>query len=1571
MGKLLDSFIKTMSALTGEKPEQTFENRKVVVENKRTVQLAEAMRANLGNAFRTIHFMGMEESEKQLRECAPPEVAETVLREAREGMENSISWYFEDMHPAEYKNISAEYRKLPHETQRKMDLNQYLCEKMKDRITQEMRDSIYHASIMGKLFRVDKQAFGAYTARTIDMLTPEQEEQIVENWGMYENIATFPKDKMMVNPLQEEIRKAFDGEAMQKYLEEHSGEKEEVSELLAFAEDQMRSLSNEAFDQGKTQFSIVETGGTLLYHEGVRQIKTMDGGKYYKPDSYVKGALFSYKVVNKGREQDVKDLMTQEMVLDEKQKEGLRRILNKMRELELMKPGERFAGEMGVKLYAFKKYAEVRQELEQSVKKGDAASIVTLSREMKRQYDGIVEMMKIAKEFFNDDPNLFPGNLDSNRVRSLPPELTFQFKNSSMINGAFQIYAVLNANNTSIEEFLAHPCQTLQQEWLGNVREKSVDGLTAGKDLGGILEVLGNPNYAEELSRPENNNPMAFGRSMEMISVSGNDPANQVKYAILSTAKNDYASEVISREGQLLKVLWEGEPKLANSVLKNLLLAPDAYRKENLRSLISPVGVQFDGIPAGGFDREKYLDDAAQIDYRELMDHYQTMLASFRSLEKEIPEYEGPTAADVFRVGVQVFEQVLNRRFVKNDPNWSEFVQFVRNLAIPQECSEEETRRLGKLHQETLARFDEMTKNYAPNRRIPMEGQVPAEEMHLSVGVAGKVLTAAYRTMGLLGMHHIEGYFQSLYNKSLAAPMDSSHMISNPLGGGILQNVGLEYSDPAHRQELADGLGTLETVTGQYLAEHPDLEQSDPLRYTMLSSLHMLSEAILKGEDVSEMASVNPLLLGGLAGPTNIMNFSAEVKGELSQDTHYFKVYGMGVKLQELINEAGTIPAGDAEREQELRQRMLETIATIRREAGDSASALADEKSSEYQKIYQLANSEYQKKNISTNMDVVGDRGLQMMDGRMAGLEGYINQNWPLRMLPFQMYLENMQRVLGIYDPSEYAEQPEKMAALNDLQRLLGERDSAFENLNSANEFFGKFQGLVERLPEFMEEEGLKEFYDSHIGQVREYLAERNLDHGLNEYETNRTITGMGALFADSNRWYYWNSPQYGKLCDDLKEYAALQTVNGRPEGAMYRDAEQSCLRNIATDAESYLRKVIQEGRGMSENKIARTTAALAMLHRINPAAAMALVEANQELMRELLPSDMSDRMDVNLMDVILQNASAMSEGMSLQESFGNRLNVIRGKMTQFENRIQWTKAAYEVGDSGSYVGMFPLIASQTEHGVHLEAISGEECSALKYVAGAVGKADQMDELLAISMNRPIPTEQVAALLEEGFQYYAEALKGEHGNQLFEEDSQIRGKIYAEALELAEKNPVILEQMEGRLKPEDRDMIRAVGELVRLQEKALVAEGRLLEAARDAKELSKEDKRQILQDMVNYELVKEVGMANRTLGMPKIVLEMCHGAQEMIRTFGEAAKGDMIQMLSAKPVAELAGMNMEAVSRRLAQSAFQGAARIKGQEAMEKRQAQQRELGHQKQAGQEKQAGQTAQAQPQGPAPTA
>ncbi len=1526
MGKLLDIYLKNIQLPSGP-VEESFANAQQVIDYANKKRLQGAVAKLLRESFAQYSLMSMDETDALLKKSYP-EKAEEIIKSMRESLNGSLVSFLEKQYYNDVKKYRSEFLNLPpNETQNKRS-DDYVVEKMKDRITQEIKDRCYYGSIMSRMLNMFPEHSREFVTASIERLTPEQEEAICKKWEIYEDIKNCPREEMMISPMREEIKKAFDSEAMKKYIEEHPQQKQEIAELLDFARLQLEEIAPAQLGMAKEQFNVLEKGSGLCFHDNEKKAQTLDGGKYHHlmagPDQIKSLIPLRHSAVPEGRQGDVKDLYQEEIKLDQDQKEGLRLLLNKMREIQILQPGEDSGAETKVKAYALTRYLQLRGDLQKAVKSGDAASIVELSRQMKVQYQGVKEMMDISQKYLNKDPYLFPGNLDCIRNAVFPPELTTRFKDMSMINGAYQIYAMLNRRNVSIEEFLEHPVQTLLAEHRDSIREISVDHLMGNGDLGRVLEVLGDPKHHTFMFQASPKD-LALNRSLEMLAYSCNDEENRNRLGVIHTAITGLETPTNLAQNCVLTVLTEGSEKEREMVLGNLLLADDAYRKGNLRRLLSPVGVQADGSQAGGFDQENYLDTEKTIDYREMENRYNTMLRTAR--EKGIP-----TEVEVFRAGLHAFEKVLVHRLDKNDPGRERFRGFVTGMQLPRKCDQKTRNSLAKEQKELLDRYEKLVREQDKDLAIPIQGQVSVEKMEMDSKAMLQISQASIRLMRLLGNSRMENYFINL-EKGIDFYDEIGWAGPNPYASGLVIEDIRPIEDDKIKEKLARGMEVLKFVTGQYLAKHPDLMQEDPLRYEMTVTMNRAATTILKGESLVKLFSVNPLMLEGFIMPMASVNFSPEIKGKQTQNVHFFQAMVEGTRLQELLDNAQGIPAGDRKLEEETREKLLGSIRKIRQEAIDCAESIADKNSSEYQNINSIVTPEYKDKVIG-NADIVGHRGMLEVNAKMARVERLLEMNWPVQLLPFQMFLDRLTELMSNAEKGmDFGKARPK--AFGELKELLGTMDTAFADPESSNLFMGKLQVLMEKDLDFYGWNDLRDHYHSQIGEVRAYMAERNLDLAMDGGEDmRRVIQEAGALFENSNRWYYWNSGQYYHLRDDIREYAALQNrtiVRGTDS-----EIERKCLKNMANHAESYIRKVIAEGKGISPNKAARTLAAITLLHRINPIAAKSLVEGNAELMKELVPPDRKmegQEPSRDLMESILEEERFKTKEMSLQEEFGQRLSQVTKEITSFEESVKMYLVDHNDTRIANWESTPPVIEKVVnETVVGGWVITAEECcSLLRAVWMVPGSVEKMGDLLG--SGDTVKGEKIAEILGPGLSEYAKTLSG--GYDLLTHENQVEAKVVAIALQFAESVPDVLDNINEKLGPEERDQIRAVGEMVKLREKSDVAEKNLMEAARDGRELKAEEKREILQNMLNYELVKNMVAGHTGPGLPDMVMALKNGTKDAEKVFAEAGSGKLLEELSKKSVSELAGIKRESISRRLAHDTVMEAARRKGKEALE------------------------------------
>ena len=118
-------------------------------------------------------------------------------------------------------------------------------------------------------------------------------------------------------------------------------------------------------------------------------------------------------------------------------------------------------GESGVKTYAFDPLVKLKFELEKAVDEKNVAKIVELQakyRDFDAKYEKALEMVSEL-----GIKGLFPANVSSSRVESVPYKYRTNFENPSKLNSLLISMKFLNSQNINLKDFLDKPITTFRQ----------------------------------------------------------------------------------------------------------------------------------------------------------------------------------------------------------------------------------------------------------------------------------------------------------------------------------------------------------------------------------------------------------------------------------------------------------------------------------------------------------------------------------------------------------------------------------------------------------------------------------------------------------------------------------------------------------------------------------------------------------------------------------------------------------------------------------------------------------------------------------------------------------------------------------------------------------------------------------------------------------------------------------------------------------------------------------------------------------------------------------------------------
>ncbi|MCR5635012.1 MAG: hypothetical protein K6F90_06830 [Lachnospiraceae bacterium] len=367
----------------------------------------------------------------------------------------------------------------------------------------------------------------------------------------------------------------------------------------------------------------------------------VDGQKsvqYEKRISEYKGGIYDQlfresdtirdiKILNEGKEDDLKDLYANGIRFSEKTKEGMHLIFNKMREMGL--DNEKYyhakGGEDGLKVYSFNKLLFDKDELNKALENGNPDEIIEKGKQYEKTLKDYDELYSLARKYLSDDEIFFPGNLDSVRNKDIPYEYTSDLATTARINAMFISYMDVAKNGMDQEEYIENPIKVSVENATKKIEEKGFTNLSKELGFEEAIELMTSSGKYKNVKKDFSGAVPTYGLGREFDSFAHLEGDKDLKdeNALYGKIMVDEINRMMSNE----------EAKFNHLILEPRGQIQKRARIQTLQNLIVASGKPFNantifsGIPeidtlgrktGDGFDANRYMQENG-VDYEGLI----------------------------------------------------------------------------------------------------------------------------------------------------------------------------------------------------------------------------------------------------------------------------------------------------------------------------------------------------------------------------------------------------------------------------------------------------------------------------------------------------------------------------------------------------------------------------------------------------------------------------------------------------------------------------------------------------------------------------------------------------------------------------------------------------------------------------------------------------------------------------------------------------------------------------------------------------------------------------------------
>ena len=253
------------------------------------------------------------------------------------------------------------------------------------------------------------------------------------------------------------------------------------------------------------------------------------------------------------------------------------------------------------KVYALHKYGKAHDEFWAKIKSDDPVDklqALGLADKMIQEYDRAKELIGMASKLYGvEDGGFFPGNMDVERTRALPPEFRTDTKGTSALNGIYLVYRELKEQNYDYDKFLEDPRAFLNHQVEKHVKKDDINLSIKGKSGAEAMYEAFVPVQQGNIDLYETS------RLAENLSEMEKDPALREKNLAAEYSHILSGQKVISLLSGVRNELWQ----VATKHTERFLLVKDPQQDASLLGVHTMDFNTRTIIPPKQFDEMEYL----------------------------------------------------------------------------------------------------------------------------------------------------------------------------------------------------------------------------------------------------------------------------------------------------------------------------------------------------------------------------------------------------------------------------------------------------------------------------------------------------------------------------------------------------------------------------------------------------------------------------------------------------------------------------------------------------------------------------------------------------------------------------------------------------------------------------------------------------------------------------------------------------------------------------------------------------------------------------------------------------
>jgi hypothetical protein len=521
-----------------------------------------------------------------------------------------------------------------------------------------------------------------------DSLTPATRNTLEQKLETYRDILEIPVEEQQVSYLHSEIE-TLRGRANTE-LANNPEKRQQLLDALAFADTHLTRLDPKTHDEMREKEKYVQHLGAVSHEKILTETAPIfQNGKYDKVFTDPKEKIQKDKVyISQGQEAVMQEIKENGVQISDALKTGIRRLVGKMKEMQILKPGEAAPGEDSYKIYGFLQFNQGRKKLENAIKGGNIDEIIAAGEEHRKNWQDMEQLYSIAKENLGLDPTLFPGNLDSCRNKDLPAQLTFDIAATGAVNGAFLIYVFLHTHpEISMEEYLENPLGVAYKTMEQKIRQNSLDTLTQDQPFDTTLDMLFDFNGRHAMNIALKSVDIGAARTAEFLNDCDPDKERQQENMIRARLLGQYHDNLLNLERGRFGVLSRKDaPEQVLRTLQNLITVKPG--DEPVSALIDGKNVDKDMLRGEDFSLDHYA--AEHADYDGMIARTESLLAKVQGKDPKLTE-------QILIAAQEAFTRTLKLHNAERDtPAYQQLLEAFRGLEskIPENSTPEFRNRM-------------------------------------------------------------------------------------------------------------------------------------------------------------------------------------------------------------------------------------------------------------------------------------------------------------------------------------------------------------------------------------------------------------------------------------------------------------------------------------------------------------------------------------------------------------------------------------------------------------------------------------------------------------------------------------------------------------------------------------------------------------------------------------------------------------------------------------------------------------------------------------------------------------